>query len=88
MSEFCKNERHGGICVKTGTYCNLGACPYEQLEQFAPVVHGRWSIGRFNRETGNYEEQCTRCRNFSKEYSKPYCPSYGERKEGGADNGV
>lgn len=40
MSELCKDERHGGICVKTGTYCNLGACPYEQLEEFVPVV--RW----------------------------------------------
>ena len=54
MSEFCKNERHGGICVKTSTYCNLGVCPYEQLEQFALVVHGRWGTGRFNRETGTY----------------------------------
>ena len=53
----------------------------------APVVHGRWSIGRFNRETGNYEEQCTRCRNFSKEYSKPYCPNCGAKMDGGADNG-
>lgn len=44
MSEFCKYERHGGICVKTGTYCNLGVCPYEQLEQFAQVVHGRCPI--------------------------------------------
>ena len=40
----------------------------------APVVHGRWGTGRFNLETGNYEKQCTRCRNFSKEYGKPYCP--------------
>ena len=53
-----------------------------------PVVHGRWGTGRFNLETGNYEEQCTRCRNFSKEYGKPYCPNCGakmdgERKDGG-----
>lgn len=34
----------------------------------APVVHGRWGTYRFNLETGNYEKQCTRCRNFSKEY--------------------
>lgn len=52
----------------------------------APVVHGRWGTGRFNLETGNYEEQCTRCRNFSKEYGKPYCPNCGARMDGGADN--
>lgn len=51
-----------------------------------PVVHGRWGTGRFNPETGNYEEQCTRCRNFSKEYGKPYCPNCGAKMDGGADN--
>lgn len=52
----------------------------------APVVHGRWGTGRFNLETGNYEEQCTRCRNFSKEYGKPYCPNCGAKMDGGADH--
>lgn len=42
MQEFCVHERHGGICAKTGAYCNLGACPYEDLQKFAPVRHGRW----------------------------------------------
>lgn len=51
----------------------------------APVVHGRWGTGRFNLETGNYEEQCTRCRNFSKEYGKPYCPNCGARMDGDDD---
>lgn len=48
----------------------------------APVVHGQWGTGRFNLETGNYEEQCTRCRNFSKEYGKPYCPNCGAKMAG------
>ena len=52
----------------------------------AQVVHGRWGTCRVNLETGNYEEQCTRCRNFSKEYGKPYCPNCGEKMEGGAAN--
>ena len=51
----------------------------------AAVVHGRWGTGRFNLETGNYEEQCTRCRNFSKEYGKPYCPTCGAEMDGGAE---
>lgn len=50
-----------------------------------PVVHGRWRPGRFNLETGNYEEQCTRCRNFSKECGKPYCPHCGAMMDGGAE---
>nr|DAF86409.1 MAG TPA: putative toxin VapC6 domain, ZN ribbon domain [Myoviridae sp. ctpvf97] len=47
----------------------------------APVVHGRWGTGRFNLETGNYEAQCIRCRNFSKEYGKPYCPNCGAKMD-------
>lgn len=52
------------------------------------VVHGRWGTGRFNLETGNYEEQCTRCRNFSEEYGKPYCPHCGAKMDGGAEDEV
>lgn len=48
----------------------------------APVVHGRWGTVRFNLETGNYEKQCTRCRNFSKEYGKPYCPHCSAKMDG------
>lgn len=84
MSEFCKYERHGGICVKTGTYCNLGVCPYEQLEQFAQVVHGWW----------NADETCSLCGEKSTEgldatkwnYWLPnYCPNCGAKMDGGAE---
>lgn len=57
----------------------------QNVSDVAPVVRGRWGAGRFNPETGNYEEQCTRCRNFSKEYDKPYCPNCGARMYGGAE---
>ena len=53
----------------------------------APVVRGRWGTGRFNLETGNYEEQCTHCRNFSQEYDKPYCPNCGAKMSGGKKDG-
>lgn len=54
----------------------------EPVADVAPVVHGQWGTGRFNLETGNYEEQCTRCRNFSKEYGKPCCPNCGAKMAG------
>ena len=41
MAEFCKYERHGGICEKTNSYCNLGVCPYENLMEFVPARHGK-----------------------------------------------
>ena len=50
-----------------------------QTADVAPVAHALWGTGRFNLETGDYEEQCTRCRNFSKEYGKPYCPNCGAK---------
>lgn len=73
--------RHSGLadCIAS----EIAALPAADI---APVVHGRWGTGRFNLETGNYEEQCTRCRNFSKEYGKPYCPNCGAKLDGGADN--
>lgn len=57
-----------------------------QTADVAPVVHAKWGTGRFNLETGNYEEQCTHCRNFSKEYGKPYCPNCGAKMDGGDGN--
>lgn len=60
----------------------------ENLKDWKPVVHGRWGTGRFNLETGNYEEQCTRCRNFSKEYGKPYCPNCGAKMDGERKDGA
>lgn len=67
-----------------------GVYIYDTEEQAAEAwnrrvdaVQGRWGTGRFNLETGNYEEQCTRCRNFSKEYGKPYCPNCGAKMDGG-----
>ena len=75
MAEFCVHERHGGICEKTGTYCNLGACPYEDLQKFDPVRHGRWLC------VETEEEQfflCNRCK--KKEYLESnYCPNCGAR---------
>ena len=42
MTEFCIHEQHAGICKKTGSYCNEGVCPYEDMRDFAPVAHGQW----------------------------------------------
>lgn len=65
--------------------CNYAICMIEDapVADVAPVVYGQWGTGRFNLETGNYEEQCTRCRNFSKEYGKPYCPNCGAKMNEG-----
>lgn len=85
------NERLAYLLDKNGPY-DYFTDGYDEavstVEEFpsadvAPVVHARWGTGRFNLETGNYEEQCTRCRNFSKEYGKPYCPNCGAKMDGG-----
>lgn len=59
----------------------------QNVSDVAPVVYGEWGVGRFNLETGNYEEQCTHCRNFSQEYGKPYCPNCGAKMSGGKKDG-
>nr|DAU56536.1 MAG TPA: nin one binding protein [Caudoviricetes sp.] len=64
------------------TFCALADAVEEMPTVDAEVVvHGQWGTGRFNLETGNYEEQCTCCRNFSKEYGKPYCPNCGAKMD-------
>lgn len=59
-------------------------CSIEHISaaDVAPVVHGWWGMGRYNLETGGYEEQCIRCRKFSREYDKPYCPNCGAKMTG------
>ena len=99
MAEYIEREAAVKIVEKyslangsvLGRYSGLADCIASEIAalpaaDIAPVVHGRWGTGRFNLETGNYEEQCTRCRNFSKEYGKPYCPNCGAKLDGGADN--
>lgn len=86
MAEFCTHERHGGICEKTDTYCNLGACPYEDLREFVPVRHGRWKCNkpcpvcggdRFEGLDADIWADC----------EPPYCPNCGAKMDGGIDNG-
>ena len=83
MAEYI--EREAVIDLITCRYENPEICTQEinsiPAADVAPVVHGRWGTGRFNLGTGNYEEQCTHCRNFSKEYGKPYCPNCGATME-------
>ena len=86
MAEYIERAEALQQCGRFGDYTawsiwdGIGSIPAADV---APVVHGRWGTGRVNLETGNYEEQCTRCRNFSKEYGKPYCPNCGAKMDGG-----
>ena len=81
------NSYHGVRCRACGTGDAIDVIEDAPAADVAPIVRGRWGTGRFNLETGNYEEQCTHCRNFSEEYDKPYCPNCGAKMDGGADNG-
>lgn len=96
MAKYIKKETDLKVVEKYGTtndfalgrHTGLAICIASEIADIpaadvAPVVHARRGTGRFNLETGNYEEQCTRCRNFSKEYGKPYCPNYGAKMDGG-----
>lgn len=89
MAEYIKREDALEITKRTsGDY----ATAFAEIRKIpaadvVPVVHGEWGTGRFNLETGDYEEQCSHCRNFSKEYDKPYCPNCGARMGGGDNNG-
>ena len=76
------NSYNGVRCRACGTGDAIDMIEDAPAADVAPVVHAMWGTGRFNLETGHYEEQCTRCRNFSKEYGKPYCPNCGAKMDG------
>lgn len=86
MPKFCIHERHAGICEKTGSYCNEGACPYKDMRDFAEVVHGRW------KGSGPLLE----CQCCGEIYSKlggnagklwNYCPNCGAKMDKEESNG-
>lgn len=89
MAEYIERAEALQQCGRFGDYTawsiwdGIGSIPAADV---APVVRGRWGTCRVNLETGNYEEQCTRCRNFSKEYGKPYCPNCGAKMDGGGED--
>lgn len=43
----------------------------------APVIHARWIGSKYDPETGDYMEKCSRCGVFSREYWKPHCSECG-----------
>lgn len=86
MIEFCTHEKHGGVCDLTDGYCNLGACPYEKLQEFVPVRHGRWQYN-----TDFYVWRCSECGEnphkgtgvvVVEENLPAYCPHCGARMDG------
>lgn len=83
MAEYIDRERAKRLLHIEYAYAAEQLLDEIPAADVAPVVYGRWGPGRFNLETGNYEEQCIRCRNFSKEYGKPYCPNCGAKMDGG-----
>lgn len=81
MTNFCVYEKHGGVCKKTGTYCNLGACVYEDLKEFEVVRHGKWI---FNKEKHTWE--CSECHyqinSILDESKSNFCPNCGAKMDG------
>lgn len=87
MPKFCIHEQHAGVCEKTGGYCSEGPCPYEDMVDYAPVVHGRWIC--INKRYGEYE--CSVCHgvdaNCSDYYGihavteQEFCPNCGAKMD-------
>lgn len=79
MVEYCTHEKHGGVCALTDGYCNLGACQYEELKEFAPVRHGKWMP--FHAEFAGDIQYCSVCEiGFSDRTA--YCPHCGAVMDG------
>jgi uncharacterized CHY-type Zn-finger protein len=81
MAEFCMHEKHGGVCNLTGSYCNLGPCPNEDIEEFVPVRHGRWE------RTSDGAVLCTACKRKmnSSQYGYAFCSLCGAKMDESTD---
>lgn len=93
MTKFCAHEKHGGICEKTDSFCNLGSCPYEDLKEYAPVRHGRWIIGEPN--IIGVPIHCSECgwgsdnadqKKWMEYPGHKFCGACGALMDGGQDN--
>lgn len=98
MAEFCTHEKHGGVCDLADEYCNLAACPYEKLQEFAPVRHGLWKPVYESEATGWNPEfagrdpifgyTCSECGTEAmydcndEHVLSAYCPHCGARMDG------
>ena len=78
MTKFCMHEKHGGICNLTGEYCSLGPCPNEDIEEFAPLRHGRWE------KTADGAVLCTACKRKMNpsQYGYAFCSLCGAKMDG------
>lgn len=65
MPKFCIHEQHAGIYEKTGGYCSEGPCSYEDIRDFAEVVHGQWI-----EKTAHDRRQYFECSNCGKQENK------------------
>lgn len=80
MTKFCVHEKHGGVCKKTGTFCNLGACPYEDLKEFTVVRHGkRYTAEKYN---GYLCWNCDQCHQHFTSQKSNYYPNCGAKMDG------
>lgn len=81
MAEFCIHEKHGGICNLTGSYCNLGPCPNEEIEEFVPIYHGQWE------KTADGAVLCTACKRKMNpsQYGYAFCSLCGAKMDGDVD---
>ena len=89
MAKFCVHEQHAGICEKTGSYCNEGDCPYEDMRDFVEAVHGWW-IGvdsSFWKPTHSGDipvfrktYRCSECRRRTA-IAENYCPNCGAKMD-------
>lgn len=82
MPKFCIHEQHAGICEKTGSYCNEGVCPYEEMVDYVPVRDGKWVHSEIEDDDWGrtfHEWTCSVC-GYSVAHNptgENYCPNCG-----------
>ena len=82
---ICRHNKNGtGYCEHLGGYCIEGPCSAEELIEYAPVRHGRWTIAEDDYYGLNivkcsvcHEEWCFEERDDVFDLNYHYCPNCG-----------
>ena len=78
VSDFCKEVDKGDLLVGNNAEWAKEIAHRLPSADVAEVKHAKWINGRYNDWQNNvYEEQCSGCGRYSKDYGRPYCSNCG-----------
>lgn len=78
VSDFCKEIDKGDLLVGNNADWAKEIAHRTPPSDVSEVKHAKWINGRYNDWQSNvYEEQCSYCGRYSKDYGRMFCSNCG-----------